>query len=213
MIGGDEAQIFPGGRPDFASIAQTCRQSGLSVVYAELFSFEGAAIHFHEAASLVGTPYGQALFRFPTATLIGLRYADGRVQINLLDGDHDPARRPGNRHRGTSWARRSILRPRRTTTLTLAAIRAELSAAPPLERLLILGWNRRGPLILEQLGLLHVPDSQVLVVAPGEPQADAGRGCGWPSRGGCRLPSSGATRSIVRPSSVWPQAGINSSSS
>ena len=51
-----------------------------------------------------------------------------------------------------------------------AAIRDELSAAPPLERLLILGWNRRGPLILEQLGYYMPPDSQVLVVAPVEPQ-------------------------------------------
>ena len=41
---------------------------------------------------------------------------------------------------------------------------------PPLERLLILGWNRRGPLILEQLGYYMPPDSQVLVVAPVDPQ-------------------------------------------
>ena len=82
LIGGDEAQIFLVDGLIARLIAQTCRQSGLSVVYAELFSFEGAAIHFREAGSLVGTPYGQALFRFPDATLIGLRYADGRVQIN-----------------------------------------------------------------------------------------------------------------------------------
>ena len=94
MIGGDEAQIFLVDGLISRLIAQTCRQSGLSVVYAELFSFEGAAIHFHEAASLVGIPYGQALFRFPNATLIGLRYADGRVQVSppmettIQPGDH-----------------------------------------------------------------------------------------------------------------------------
>ena len=168
LIGGDEAQIFLVDGLIARLIAQTCRQSGLSVVYAELFSFEGAAIHFHEAASLVGTPYGQALFRFPDATLIGLRYADGRVQINppmattIQPGDQVIAIATGG----------AALHPPAATDYDVdpAAIRDELSAAPPLERLLILGWNRRGPMILEQLGYYMPPDSQVLVVAPGEPQ-------------------------------------------
>ena len=82
MIGGDEAQVFLVDGLISRLIAQTCRQSGLSVVYGELFSFEGAAIHFHEASSLVGITYGEALFRFRNATLIGLQYADGRVQVN-----------------------------------------------------------------------------------------------------------------------------------
>ena len=56
MIGGDEAQVFLVDGLISRFIAQTCRQSGLSVVYAVLFSFEGAAIHFHEASSLVGAP-------------------------------------------------------------------------------------------------------------------------------------------------------------
>ena len=82
MIGGDEAQVFAVDSLVSRLIAQTCRQSGLSVVYAELFSFEGAAIYFREQPSLVGTTYGQALFCFPSATLIGLQYRDGGVEIN-----------------------------------------------------------------------------------------------------------------------------------
>jgi ion channel POLLUX/CASTOR len=45
------------------------------------------------------------------------------------------------------------------------AIRNGMSSPQPLERLLILGWNRRGPLILEELGHYLPPDSQVLVLA------------------------------------------------
>ena len=48
------------------------------------------------------------------------------------------------------------------------------STVPPLERLLILGWNRRGPLILEQLGYYMPPDSQVLVPRPARIPTDAG---------------------------------------
>ncbi len=93
MIGGDEAQVFAVDNLVSRLIAQTCRQSGLSVVYGELFSFEGAAIYFSERASLVGTTYGQALSCFPSATLIGLQYRDGGVAINppmetaIRDGD------------------------------------------------------------------------------------------------------------------------------
>ena len=64
MIGGEEAQVFLVDGLISRLIAQTCRQSGLSVVYGELFSFEGAAIHFHAAASLAGLPYGEAYSAF-----------------------------------------------------------------------------------------------------------------------------------------------------
>ena len=95
------------------------------MVYSELFSFEGAAIHFHEVASLVGIPYGQALFRFPNATLIGLRYADGRVQINppmettIQPGDHVIAIATGG----------AALQPSAATDYNVdpAAVRDELS--------------------------------------------------------------------------------------
>ena len=99
MIGGDEAQLFLVDGLVSRLIAQTCRQTGLSVVYGELFSFEGAAIHFHEASGLAGITYGEALFRFANAALIGLQYADGRVQTQPADGDCDPARRQGDCHR------------------------------------------------------------------------------------------------------------------
>jgi Trk K+ transport system NAD-binding subunit len=176
MIGGDEAQVFAVDNLVSRLIAQTCRQSGLSVVYGELFSFEGAAIYFSEQATLVGATYGQALSCFPSATLIGLQYRDGGVAINppmetaIRDGDKVIA----------IAASEAAIRPSLDSDrgrpadgnggIDTEAIRTGLSAWPAIERLLILGWNRRGPMILEQLGYYMPPDSQVLVVAPGEPQ-------------------------------------------
>jgi len=176
MIGGDEAQVFSVDNLVSRLIAQTCRQSGLSVVYGELFSFEGAAIYFREEPHLVGTTYGQALFRFPNATLIGLQYRDGRVQVNppmetpIEAGDKviaiaasDAAIRPatssGHGQPGAA-----------DDGIDADAIRHEASPQPPLEQLLILGWNRRGPVILEQLGHYMPAGSQVLVLAPVDPQ-------------------------------------------
>jgi Trk K+ transport system NAD-binding subunit len=175
MIGGDEAQVFSVDNLVSRLIAQTCRQSGLSVVYGELFSFEGAAIYFREEPDLVGTTYGQALFRFPNATLIGLQYHDGRVQVNppmetpIEAGDKviaiaagDAAIRPATSSGGQSRAA--------DDDIDADAIRYGASPQPPLERLLILGWNRRGPVILEQLGQYMPAGSQVLVLAPVDPQ-------------------------------------------
>jgi hypothetical protein len=176
MIGGDEAQVFAVDNLISRLIAQTCRQSGLSVVYSELFSFEGAAIYFREEPDLVGVTYGQALFRFPSATLIGLQYRDGRVQVNppmgtaIQAGDKviaiaasDAAIRPSP---GSSQAQSGGA----DDSIDTDALRSDLSPLPPLEGLLILGWNRRGPMILEQLGYYMPPGSQVFVLAPVDPQ-------------------------------------------
>ncbi len=176
MIGGDEAQVFAVDGLVSRLIAQTCRQSGLSVVYAELFSFEGAAIYFREEPSLVGTTYGQALFCFPSATLIGLQYRDGRVEINppmetaIQNGDKVIAIAASDAAIRPSPGSGRSLPAAATDGVDTEAIRNGLSELPSLESLLILGWNRRGPMILEQLGYYMPPGSHVRVLSPVDPQ-------------------------------------------
>lgn len=176
MIGGDEAQVFAVDNLVSRLIAQTCRQSGLSVVYGELFSFEGAAIYFSEQATLVRTTYGQALSCFPSATLIGLQYRDGGVAINppmetaIRDGDKVIAIAASEAAIRPSPGSDSGLQAGGNGGIDTEAIRTGLSAWPALERLLILGWNRRGPMILEQLGYYMPPGSHVRVLSPVDPQ-------------------------------------------
>ena len=62
--------------------AQTCRQSGLSVVYTELLDFDGAEIYFTPAGSLSGRSYREVLSSFEDSAVIGLMHGDGEVQIN-----------------------------------------------------------------------------------------------------------------------------------
>lgn len=169
IIGGDEAQVFAVDNLISRLVAQTCRQPGLSMVYSELFSFEGAAIYFHSEPSLAGTSYGQALTCFANASVIGLQHPDGQVQI---DPPMETLIQAGDEVIAIATSAAAIRRSDdvMTAEVDAAAIRNGLSEQPLLERLLILGWNRRGPMILEQLGYYMPPDSQVLVLAPVDPQ-------------------------------------------
>jgi hypothetical protein len=63
-------------------IAQTSRQSGLSLVYKELLSFYGNEIYFQKEPRLEGLSYGQALLSFNTSAVIGIQQIDGRISLN-----------------------------------------------------------------------------------------------------------------------------------
>ncbi len=60
---------------------QTCRQSGLSVVYTELLDFDGDEIYFSEQPTLVGTTYFDTQLAFAESTVMGIVKASG-VFIN-----------------------------------------------------------------------------------------------------------------------------------
>ncbi len=168
MIGGDEAQVFAVDNLVSRLIAQTCRHAGLSIVYGELFSFDGAAIHFFHAPDLAGITYGEALSRFSNAALIGLERENGQVLVNPA---METVIAPGWKMIAIASSA-AALRPAPGAPqeqIALDAILAQAPAAEPLEKLLILGWNHRGPIILEQLSYYIPSDSEVRVFAPVAP--------------------------------------------
>lgn len=62
--------------------AQVCRQSGLSAAFQELLDFAGDEIYFHPEPALVGRTFAASLTAYPTSSVIGLRAADGTVQLS-----------------------------------------------------------------------------------------------------------------------------------
>ncbi|MDH3944939.1 MAG: potassium transporter TrkA, partial [Anaerolineae bacterium] len=62
--------------------AQTCRQSGLSMVYSDLLDFAGDEIYFQHEPALEGKTYGEALLAYRDSAVIGLHRADGGVYLN-----------------------------------------------------------------------------------------------------------------------------------
>lgn len=146
-------------------IAQTCRQSGLSVVYTELLDFEGDEVYFTSPGEIAGKTYGESLAWFERNTVIGLAYAEGAVKLNppmqellrpedmliVIAADDDQIFCKPPSHRATVEFLNS----------------ADVHSEQP-ENTLILGWNWRGPTILRELDHYVAPGSRVLVVAMNE---------------------------------------------
>ena len=71
LVGRDASRWLPATTLIRRLTAQTCRQRGLSSVYAELLDFDGDELYFSEQPSLTGATYREALFRFPDCAVCG----------------------------------------------------------------------------------------------------------------------------------------------
>lgn len=72
LVGRDEAHWVLGSDLIGRITVQSCRQSGLSVVYAELLDFDGDEIYFTGQPTLHGQTYFETQLAFATSTVIGI---------------------------------------------------------------------------------------------------------------------------------------------
>jgi voltage-gated potassium channel Kch len=82
MVGKDEAEILFVDDIIAKIIVQTSRQSGLSIVYTELFDFDGVEIYIQSENKLIGKSYGEALSVYEDSSLIGIKQMNGSVKLN-----------------------------------------------------------------------------------------------------------------------------------
>ncbi|MCX4956839.1 CASTOR/POLLUX-related putative ion channel [Streptomyces virginiae] len=143
-------------------LVQTAREPGLSLVYQELLDFAGDEFYTAAAQGLAGRTFGEALLAFTTSSVVGLLRADGRVALNpdpgtaigaddriiLISQDDDTAV-PADASVYVDEDAMVTARPR----------------TPEAERLLLLGWNRRAPLVVEQLDQFVGPGTTLDVVS------------------------------------------------
>lgn len=153
-------------------IAQTCRQSGLSSVYNELFGFEGNELYLRSFPELTGKPYGETLALFETSAVVGLK-SGGSVRLNppmdtvLLPGDEIIA--------VTRDDDTLLLNGAPSPAADEAAVSMRERAPAQAESFLILGWNKNAPRIIEELDHYAAPGSSVTVACafPGAREAYA----------------------------------------
>ncbi len=145
-------------------VAQTSRQSGLSLVYTELMNFGGDEIYFKQEPELSGKTYGEALLAYEASTLMGIRKADGTVamspamdtriqsgdQIFVIAEDDDKIKLSGL--------------SRIPFDESLIRVSGAVSKPKP-EKVLILGWNRSGATIIRELDNYVAKGSQVMIVS------------------------------------------------
>jgi ion channel POLLUX/CASTOR len=168
LAGGPGVQIVDAEDITARLLVQSRRHPGLSAVCAELLTFDGNEIYMRTEPGLVGVTYGDALSAYRTAVLIGLRHASGTVALNppshtlIQSGDElivvaaDQA----------SIARASVPVP-----VVEAAISTETRPPHAAEPTLILGWNDRGPTIVNLLDA-YLPAGSTIHIAATRPGTD-----------------------------------------
>ncbi len=163
MVGGNEVELVLVGDLIARITAQTCRQSGLSLVYTELLDFEGHEIYFTSQPFLTGRTFGESLMAFTDTTVMGFRPRGGSPVLNppmstlLADGDEliviaEDDDRVTRTSSGEPPVQHELIQQHQPTE-------------PKPERTLILGWNRRAPGIIAELDNYVPPGSEVAVVA------------------------------------------------
>jgi voltage-gated potassium channel Kch len=165
MVGGnDRVQAVLSGDLIARVVAQTSRQSGLSVVYTELLNFGGDEIYFTQEPTLVGKSYGEVLLAYEDSCVMGLEKPDGTIRMNppmdtpieagdklfALSADDDTVRVSGLAE----------------VPLDADGLRANGSKRrlTP-EKTMILGWNECAATIIRELDHYVAKGSRVMVVA------------------------------------------------
>ncbi len=145
--------------------AQTSRQSGLSLVYTELLNFSGDEIYYLEEPGLVGRTYAEALGAYVDSSVIGIFQANGTEA--KLNPSMDTDIMPGDRLICLSEDDSTILLSNNfPATYQPELIHLNTSTVPArMEKILLLGWNDCGGIILRELDKYVVKNSIITVVA------------------------------------------------
>jgi ion channel POLLUX/CASTOR len=162
LVGGLEAVFIQGGDLIARVTAQTCRQSGLSVVYTELLDFDGAEIYFADADGLVGKTYRYALSAYEDSALIGLVHADGVVLINP---PMDTLVIPGDKIIAISEDDDTLILSGKvppSPDASAVTMAAKHETTP--ERTLILGYNEKTLAVIRELDNYVAEGSEVTVI-------------------------------------------------
>jgi voltage-gated potassium channel Kch len=163
IVGGKELQLVLADDLISRIVVHSSRQAGLSGVYSELLDFDGCEIYTVEQPDLTGKSFGAGVMIYETSTLIGVCDTTGEVHLNpstnriflpgeraIIIAEDDNTIKTGNPN---------------DIRLERDAIIAPAARTPKAERTLVLGWNRRGPIISYELSRYVAPGSQLTIAA------------------------------------------------
>ncbi|MEM7411973.1 MAG: hypothetical protein AAF430_17220 [Myxococcota bacterium] len=152
-------------------LVQTSRSVGLSTVYNELLSFDGCEMYFHED-DWGGSRFGDLAYHFPDGVPMGIRGGDGEIQMNPsrdhVLADDDEILIVAEDDSTIELRGKPVAQPR---DLPLAGGRL----SQEVERELILGWNRKAPIILREFAdyVREGSHVDVMLTSPTEGEREA----------------------------------------
>ena len=163
LIGDERIELIDKPQTISRLIVQTSRQAGAAAVYREILDFASFEIYMRRDPDLSGLTYLDALLGYEECTVIGLMHADGEIALNpaadvviaaddtviALAQDDSEFERATYSRVETDGDRIAIAPPR----------------PPEPDSTLILGWNRRTPLVVAELATYAEPGSRVTIVA------------------------------------------------
>ncbi len=136
-------------------VAQTCLQSGLSVVYQELLDYGGDEIYFHSQPELAGRTFREVQQMYETSCVIGVKKAGDPPVLNppmesimedsdriiAISEDDDTVVLSGE---ASPRVRKDLI------------YHQEPSDREP-SKIIMLGWNWRAPIIIRELSNYLTP--------------------------------------------------------
>lgn len=160
-VGAEEVQLVLGDDLISRVMVQSTRQPGLSAVFTELLDFDGCEIYVEPQPELTGKTFGEAVNAYDSCNLIGLCDAAGRISLSpaadtpitadmkaILIAEDDSTIRLDPRPDGAGGA---------------MPVALTLESKP--DRTLLIGWNRRAPLIVTELSRYVGAGSQLTIAA------------------------------------------------
>ncbi len=161
LVGKDEAHFVLAKDLISRITVQTCRQSGLSVVYTELLDFGGDEIYFSKHPDLAGKTYFEVQMAFAKSAVMGFSRG-GTIHLNPSP---DSKLESSDELIVIAEDDSLITRTSPPTQLNLSAIASAKETLPQAEKTLILGINSSLETIIAELDQYVAAGSETLIIA------------------------------------------------
>lgn len=165
IVGGKETQLILADDLISRIVVHSSRQSGLSSVYTELLDFDGSEIYTTGIPALTGVTFANAVMLFEACTLIGVCDGAGIVHINP---DMKRVFHADDKAIIIAEDDKAIKLSAKPDNVESKSIRRPAPVERVSERTLVLGWNRRGPMITYELSR-YVTSGSLLTIAADTP--------------------------------------------
>ncbi|PJZ47633.1 hypothetical protein CH362_18200 [Leptospira saintgironsiae] len=140
-------------------LVQTSRTSGLAIVYSNLVGFEGNEIYFYKPKNgWRGLNFSEISFRFKESVPLGFRKINGTIILNPT-----PEYLPENEEDAIILAEddSKIKFDDKPVTVNAALSYPNTTLSRPIDKQLIIGWNSKSKIIVNEYAKFSSPDSQI----------------------------------------------------